>query len=166
MTMGREKISSLSSSDPSSPYHDLSSRITFFTHDFFTEQKTFADVYLFRHILHDWSDDDSLKILQSLVPALEKNVAQNNKASPRVLISEGIVPAPPEKRRGTVAGKMIRLVASVPLFSYLFLIRTRALTLLNTESKTPSCLLHTTPVNVASRTLSLFSSKPALASPL
>lgn len=105
MEMGRDNVEFLSSSDPSSPYHDLSSRITFAKHDFFTEQQTVADVYIFRHILHDWNDDDSVKIVKALVPALEKKAAESPERPPRVLISEGIVPAPPEKRRGTLTDK-------------------------------------------------------------
>lgn len=112
MELGRENVAFLSSSDSSSPYHELNSRITFATHDFFTEQKTLADVYIFRHILHDWDDGNSIKIIKALVPALEKKSSQSNGRHPRVLISEGIVPPAPEKRRGTVTEKMIRLVFS------------------------------------------------------
>src|SRR4051812_21555044 len=30
-----------------------------------------ADVYLFRHILHDWSDKYAIKILQNIVPVMK-----------------------------------------------------------------------------------------------
>jgi 6-hydroxytryprostatin B O-methyltransferase len=120
MELGRENITFLSSSDSSSPYHDLNSRITFAIHDFFTEQKTLADVYIFRHILHDWDDGNSVKIIKALVPALEKKSAESNGRPPRVLISEGIVPPAPEKRRGTVTEKMIRWVLlSIPFLQVL-----------------------------------------------
>ncbi|RAO70086.1 uncharacterized protein BHQ10_006098 [Talaromyces amestolkiae] len=118
MDLGRENVTFLSSSDSSSPYHDLNSRITFATHNFFTEQKTLADVYIFRHILHDWDDENSVKIIKALVPALEKKSAESNGRRPRVLISEGIVPPAPEKRRGTLTEKMIRIEDSIMLAAH------------------------------------------------
>ena len=64
---------------------DLKSRVTFQAHDFFTPQPVKdADVYIFRHIFHDWSDKDSVKILHNLVPAL-KNGA-------RVIVIELVQP--------------------------------------------------------------------------
>jgi 6-hydroxytryprostatin B O-methyltransferase len=78
----------------------MSLRISFQEYDFFTPQPVEADIYIYRHILHDWNDADSVKILGSLLPAL--------KPGARVLISEGIVPAPPAQRLNTLATKMIR----------------------------------------------------------
>jgi O-methyltransferase domain len=52
---------------------DLKERIVFQEHDFFTEQKVKgADVYLFRWIMHNYSDKYAAKILRALIPALEK----------------------------------------------------------------------------------------------
>ncbi|KAI1491317.1 putative O-methyltransferase [Biscogniauxia mediterranea] len=80
----------------------LKSRISFMPHDFFTSQPIHgADVYILRHILHDWNDADSIRILSSLLPAL--------RAGAKVLISEGVLPSPPAKRANTLADKMIRL---------------------------------------------------------
>ena len=79
---------------------DLQKRITFALHDFFAPQSTVADVYIFRHILHDWSDADSVCILKALVPALRDGA--------RVMISEGIVPEPPATRASTLDEKQIR----------------------------------------------------------
>lgn len=107
-------------------------RIQFVEHDFFTEQKVVADVYLFRyalplspclhspacciispgntgrnqadmnsHILHDWSDADSVKIIKALVPALRNGA--------RVLIAEGLMPPPPAKRSSTLDAKNVRI---------------------------------------------------------
>lgn len=44
--------------------------VQFVPHDFFTEQTIEADVYLFRWVLHDWSDKYVVKILRNLIPKL------------------------------------------------------------------------------------------------
>ena len=50
---------------------ELRDRVSFAEHDFFTEQPIKgAEVYFFRWILHDWGDEDAVRILRSLVPAL------------------------------------------------------------------------------------------------
>lgn len=68
---------------------ELGDRVTFMVHDFFKEQPVKgAEVYLFRWILHDWSDKYAIKILQALVPAL--------RIGSRVLIMEAILPDPEE----------------------------------------------------------------------
>lgn len=54
-------------------------------HDFFTPQPiTGARAYSLHSILHDWSDDDSVKILQNLVPALTRGYS-------RVLFNEIVI---------------------------------------------------------------------------
>ncbi|KAL6302966.1 S-adenosyl-L-methionine-dependent methyltransferase [Sparassis latifolia] len=46
-------------------------RVNFMPHDFFTENPVKgADVYLLRHILHNWEDDRCVDILSALRPAL------------------------------------------------------------------------------------------------
>ncbi|KAI1769357.1 putative O-methyltransferase [Hypoxylon sp. FL1150] len=92
LEMGRQAVAE----DPS-----LQSRISFTEYDFFKPQPVQADIYIYRHILHDWSDDDSVKILSSLLPTLRPGA--------RVLISEAIVPDPPAKRLNTLASKMVRI---------------------------------------------------------
>ncbi|KAF1977947.1 putative O-methyltransferase [Bimuria novae-zelandiae CBS 107.79] len=59
---------------------ELKGRVEFMTHDFFSPQKVFADVYFFRWILHNWSDKYCVDILRSLIPAL--------KSGARVLLYE------------------------------------------------------------------------------
>lgn len=45
--------------------------IEFQAHDFFTPQPICgAKFYYLRHILHDWTDEDSIRILSNLIPAL------------------------------------------------------------------------------------------------
>ena len=75
---------------------EVSERLSFQPHDFFAEQPVRgADVYLLRMVLHDWSDEYCIKILRSLVPALQK--------SSRVIINDICIPdlgvLPPDKRR-------------------------------------------------------------------
>ena len=54
-------------------------------HDFFTPQPVRgARAYSLHSILHDWSDEDGVKILQNLVPALKKGYS-------RVLLNEIVV---------------------------------------------------------------------------
>lgn len=44
---------------------------TFQVHDFFTPQPVKgAKFYYLRHILHDWSDEDCVRILENIVPAM------------------------------------------------------------------------------------------------
>ncbi|KAK0631026.1 O-methyltransferase-domain-containing protein [Bombardia bombarda] len=66
---------------------DLTGRVTFAAHDFFTPQPVHgADVYFLRWILHNWPDKYCIAILQNLIPAL--------KAGARVVVCDAVVPAP------------------------------------------------------------------------
>ncbi|KAJ4992992.1 O-methyltransferase [Stagonosporopsis vannaccii] len=59
--------------------------IDFQEHDFFTPQPIRgAKFYYLRHILHDWTDEDSVRILQNLVPALT--------SESRIAIDEVVLP--------------------------------------------------------------------------
>jgi len=78
---------------------ELADRITFVQHDFFNPQNVTADIYLLRHIFHDWSDADIIQIARNMVPAL--------KNGSRLLIIEGVMPPPPGKKTGTVDEKLI-----------------------------------------------------------
>jgi hypothetical protein len=66
-----------------SKFHD---QITFMEHDFFEAQPVIADAYLFRWVLHDWSDKYAIKILRALIPALKKNA--------KVILNEFVLPPP------------------------------------------------------------------------
>ena len=51
----------------------LKDRVQFMAYDFFdTQPVEGADAYLFRPIFHNWSDNDCVKILQQLAPALKR----------------------------------------------------------------------------------------------
>ncbi|KAM0144815.1 hypothetical protein ACHAP3_000848 [Botrytis cinerea] len=66
---------------------DISNRVTFMVHDFFTEHPVMgADVYLFRCVFHNHSDKYCIEIPQRLIPAL--------KPGARIVIAEYIVPPP------------------------------------------------------------------------
>lgn len=79
----------------------LKGSISGMKHDFLTPQPVHgADVYLFRWILHDWSDKYCIKILQCLIPAL-KNGAQ-------IVINDICIPPPGQL--GIAADRNLRSV--------------------------------------------------------
>ena len=82
----------------------IAQRVQFVEHDLFTPNTSKADVYLFRHILHDWSDEDVIRLLNNLIPALSNGA--------RVLVSEGIMPTSEARITGTLSEKQIRWVPS------------------------------------------------------
>lgn len=53
----------------------LKSRISFKEHSFFSPQEpdSAAVAYFLRQVLHDWADEDAIKIIRTMVPALEAN---------------------------------------------------------------------------------------------
>lgn len=66
---------------------DIKGRVSLMEHDFFKAQPIQgADVYLFRFIFHNWSDDYCVKILRALVPALRSGakVVVNDHCMPEV----------------------------------------------------------------------------------
>ena len=66
---------------------ELAHRVSFMPHDFFTQQPVVgADMYLFRWVMHDWSDKYAINILRALIPAL--------KYGARVVINEFVLPEP------------------------------------------------------------------------
>jgi SAM-dependent methyltransferase len=70
-------------------------RVSFMQHDFFTPQPIVgADAYFMRQVLHNWNDDECVKILQAVVPALERS-----RPGTPLLINEGIVPEPGTRTR-------------------------------------------------------------------
>src|SRR5262249_8440895 len=51
--------------------------------DFFAGVPRGADAYLMKHVLHDWGDDDSIRIL--------KNIHQSAERGAKLLLVEGVV---------------------------------------------------------------------------
>lgn len=92
LQQGREAVAGADAS--------IAQRVQFVEHDLFTPNTTTADVYLFRHILHDWSDEDVIRLLNNLVPVLSSGA--------RVLVSEGIMPTSEAKMTGALSEKQIR----------------------------------------------------------
>jgi 6-hydroxytryprostatin B O-methyltransferase len=63
----------------------LSGRISYKAHSFFDPQPVKdADVYLFRNVTHDWSNDDCTRILMHVVQILNPRA--------RILIMDIVVP--------------------------------------------------------------------------
>ena len=66
---------------------DVSGRMEFFEHDFFTPQPVKdADVYLLRMIIHDWADADAVRILKELTAVM--------KDGSRIVIMDMVLPTP------------------------------------------------------------------------
>jgi hypothetical protein len=73
---------------------ELKPRIDFVAHDFFTEQPVRgADIYIFKWIMHNWSDKYCLRILRALVPAL--------KTGAKVLLFEYVLHDEPDSKWST-----------------------------------------------------------------
>ena len=68
------------------PKTSYAERISFEPHNCFHEQKTIADAYLLRQILHDWPDEDAERIVRNIVPAMRPGA--------RLLIMDIVVPQP------------------------------------------------------------------------
>lgn len=60
-----------------------------------------GDYYIFRHILHNWSDEDAVTIVKNLLPVL--------KSGARVIVYEAIMPAPPATLANTWDEKAVWL---------------------------------------------------------
>lgn len=74
-------------SGPSQVPIGLENRVTFMAHDFLTEQPVKnADVFLFRWVLHNWSDTYCIRILRNLIPALKKDAI--------ILVNDNVLPEP------------------------------------------------------------------------
>jgi chemotaxis methyl-accepting protein methylase len=63
---------------------DLAGKVEFMPHDFFEPQPVEgADVYMMRHICHNWSVENCTKILRQVVPVM--------KPQSRILLIEVVV---------------------------------------------------------------------------
>ncbi|PVH96057.1 S-adenosyl-L-methionine-dependent methyltransferase [Periconia macrospinosa] len=72
--------------DAQLPEH-LRGRVKYMAHDFWTEQVVKgADIYFFRWIFHDWSDEYAIRILRQTVPALKEGA--------RIIINDACIPPP------------------------------------------------------------------------
>ncbi|KAF2963098.1 hypothetical protein GQX73_g10465 [Xylaria multiplex] len=69
---------------------DIRDRVQFMAHDLFAEQTVKADMFIFRWVLHNWSDYHCILILRAQIPGLKPGV--------RIMIQDGYLP-----ERGTSA---------------------------------------------------------------
>jgi hypothetical protein len=68
--------------------NDFQGRVTFMQHNFFEPQPVQdASAFFIRQCLHNWNDEDSVTILRSFVPALEKC-----RPGTPLLINETVIP--------------------------------------------------------------------------
>lgn len=77
----------------------VAARIEFAQYDFFTPNTVQGDVYIFRHILHDWPDQKVIEILRNQIPALKEGAL--------VIVSEGVMPEKEAKLASTLDEKQI-----------------------------------------------------------
>ncbi len=63
---------------------DINDRVELIPGDFFESVPAGADIYTMKHIIHDWNDDESIKILQNIHRAMSE--------TGKVLIVEMVVP--------------------------------------------------------------------------
>ncbi|KAI0424731.1 O-methyltransferase-domain-containing protein [Xylaria sp. FL1042] len=69
---------------------DIHDRVQFMAHDLFAEQTVQADMFIFRWVLHNWSDYHCILILRAQIPALKPGAI--------IMIQDGYLP-----ERGTSA---------------------------------------------------------------
>jgi 6-hydroxytryprostatin B O-methyltransferase len=81
---------------------ELSGRVEFVPHNFFDPQPAAAaDVYILRHICHNWSTENCAKIIQQIVPAM--------KPRSKILLVEVVV-MPSNMEESSVAERYMRYV--------------------------------------------------------
>ena len=56
---------------------EVAERVVFQAQDFFEPQTQKADVFVMKHVLHNWPDKDAVKILHNLVSALNPAKARH-----------------------------------------------------------------------------------------
>jgi 6-hydroxytryprostatin B O-methyltransferase len=78
--------------------------VTFQAHDFFTPQTVQADVYILRHVLHNWSDKYCIQILRHLVAVM--------KPSSKIIVNDAVIVEPMESTAEQYW--MTRLVFTLP----------------------------------------------------
>jgi 6-hydroxytryprostatin B O-methyltransferase len=80
---------------------ELTGRVDFVPHNFFDPQPVAgADVYILRHICHDWSAENSVKILSQIVPAM--------KPGSKILLVEIVVSPPSARNMTSIAERYLR----------------------------------------------------------
>ncbi|KAG0636674.1 S-adenosyl-L-methionine-dependent methyltransferase [Tuber brumale] len=75
-------------------------RCSFYVHNFFETQPVVADVYFLRMVMHFMNDEDCVKVLKCIIPAM--------KPGARILVAESIFPIP-----GALPNPLHRYVTSL-----------------------------------------------------
>jgi chemotaxis methyl-accepting protein methylase len=84
---------------------ELTGRVSFMPHDFFNPQPiTDADVYIMRHICHNWSAEKCGEIIRNIVPAMKRGS--------RILLVEVVV-TPSGGEESSVAERYMRYVCRI-----------------------------------------------------
>ena len=79
---------------------ELSSRVKFVPHNFFERQPTAAaDIYIMRHICHNWSTENCARIIREIVPVM--------KPGSKILLVEVVV-MPSNTEESSVAERYMR----------------------------------------------------------
>ena len=76
-------------------YSDVSSQISYVTGSFFEEIPISGDVYILKHIIHDWNDEDCIKILKNIAKSFQITSKSTSKR-PTLLIIDSIYDYPPK----------------------------------------------------------------------
>ncbi|KAF2160899.1 hypothetical protein M409DRAFT_37660 [Zasmidium cellare ATCC 36951] len=84
----------------------VASPVEALAHDFFTPQPIKGASFYFLHsVLHDWPDPEAVKILQNLVPAMDKSHS-------RILLHEAVIPPLKANSRNTVSDMFMMCLVS------------------------------------------------------
>ncbi len=115
----------------------ISNRVELTSGDFFESVTAGGDIYIMKHIIHDWDDTSSIKILQSIHSAMNENgkililemvVPEGNEPSPskmmdiNMLVMEGGKERTEKEYRDLLAAAGFRLICIVPTHSPLSIV--------------------------------------------
>lgn len=91
-------------------HHELQDQISFQSHDFFQQQPSQRKppkAYLLSRVLHDWQDDDCIKILKTLLPAMEAH-------GTKLLVCERMLP----ERAGEVFNHIEQIIRTQDMLMF------------------------------------------------
>ena len=76
-------------------YTDVLDRAEFVSGSFFESVPAGGDLYVLKHILHDWNDTDSVAILRTVATAMRATKKQHPEKNPLLLMTEMVYDFPP-----------------------------------------------------------------------
>ncbi|KAF2209135.1 hypothetical protein CERZMDRAFT_87114 [Cercospora zeae-maydis SCOH1-5] len=89
-------------------YSDICGRIKFHAHDFFEPQPGKADVFLMKHVLHNWPDKYAVRILRNLVAGLN--------SGGHIIICDSVVPGEKESEELPLSVRKTIAAADMQMF--------------------------------------------------